>query len=37
MYPGFQQRDKNVSGGIFETLSGFTSALEDENFRHYFI
>ena len=36
MYPGFQQRD-NVSGGIFETLFGFFSALEDEKFRHYFV
>ena len=27
----------NVSGGLFETLLGFTSTLEDENFRHYFV
>ena len=27
----------NVSGDIFETLFGFTSALENENFRHYFV
>ena len=27
----------NVLGGIFETLFGFTLALEDENFRHYFV
>ena len=27
----------NVSGGLFEMLFGFASALEDENFRHYFV
>ena len=27
----------NVSGGIFETLLGFTSTLEDENFRQFFV
>ena len=27
----------NVWGGIFEMLFGFTSALEDENFRQYFV
>ena len=27
----------NVSGGIFETLLGFTSTLEAENFRHFFV
>ena len=27
----------NVSDGIFEMLLGFTSTLETENFRHYFV
>ena len=37
MYPGFQQSDKQCVGGIFEMLLGFTSTLEDENFRHFFV
>ena len=27
----------NVLGKIFEKLLGFTSTLEDENFRHFFV
>ena len=34
---GDVSRFPTTLGGIFETLFGFTSTLEDENIRHYFV